>query len=146
MDTRLEGIALAAAQRIGRVARIEPEREAAVIEIGLGLARRCGPSSINSGLWLAMAVVAACGFHGTPAEGLPVRWDRAKAEISQRGVLGTVHVLLWSGSAVGIWLLLGFSRPLNESPDRFSTRWEVSLAAAPVVYHPQELLRYPHLK
>jgi hypothetical protein len=54
--------------------------------------------------------------------------------------------LLWPSSAIGVWLLLDFGRQFNKSPDCFSTRWEVGLAAAPVVYRPQKLLRYPHLK
>jgi hypothetical protein len=49
-------------------------------------------------------------------------------------------------SAIGIWLLFDSGRQFNKSPDCFSTRWEVGLTAAPVVYHPQKLLRYPHLK
>jgi hypothetical protein len=49
-------------------------------------------------------------------------------------------------SAVAIWLLLDFARQFNKAPDCFSTRREVGLAAAPVVYRPQKLLRYPHLK
>ena len=53
---------------------------------------------------------------------------------------------LWPTSAIGVWLLLDFSRQFNKSSDCFSTRWEVGLAAAPVVYHLQKLLRYPHLK
>ena len=53
---------------------------------------------------------------------------------------------LWPTSAIGVWLLLDFNRQFNKSSDCFSTRWEVGLAAAPVVYHPQKLLRYPHLK
>jgi len=55
-------------------------------------------------------------------------------------------LLLWPNSAIGIWLLLDFGRQFNKSPDCFSTRWEVGLAATPVVYRPQKLLRYPHLK
>jgi hypothetical protein len=50
------------------------------------------------------------------------------------------------GSAIGVWLLLDFGRQLNKSSDCFSTRWEVGLASAPIVYRPQKLLRYPHLK
>ena len=53
---------------------------------------------------------------------------------------------LWPTSAIGVSLLLDFSRQFNKSSDCFSTRWEVGLAAAPVVYHLQKLLRYPHLK
>jgi hypothetical protein len=45
-----------------------------------------------------------------------------------------------------IGLLLDFGRQFNKSPDCFSTRRKVSLGPAPVVYHPQKLLRYPHLK
>src|SRR5262249_47832235 len=60
---------------------------------------------------------------------------------------GTLRMLLlWPSSAIGIWLLLDFGRQFNKSPDCFSTRWEVGLAATPVVYRPQKLLRYPHLK
>jgi hypothetical protein len=60
---------------------------------------------------------------------------------------GTLRtLLLWPRSAIGVRLLLDFGRQFNKSPDCFSTRWEVGLAAAPVVYHPQKLLRYPHLK
>jgi hypothetical protein len=55
-------------------------------------------------------------------------------------------LLLWPSSAMGVWLLLDFGRQFNKSPDCFSTRWEVGLAAAPVAYRPQKLLRYPHLK
>jgi hypothetical protein len=55
-------------------------------------------------------------------------------------------LLLWPSSAMGVWLLLDFGRQFNKSPDCFSTRWEVGLAAAPVVYRPQKLLGYPHLK
>jgi hypothetical protein len=55
-------------------------------------------------------------------------------------------MLLWPSSAIGFWLLLDFRRQLNKSPDCFSTRWEVGLAPAPVVYRPQKMLRYPHLK
>jgi hypothetical protein len=55
-------------------------------------------------------------------------------------------LLLWSSLAIGVWLLLDFGRQFNKSPDCFSTRREVGLAAAPVVYRPQKLLRYPHLK
>jgi hypothetical protein len=55
-------------------------------------------------------------------------------------------LLLWFSSVVGVWVLLDFGRGFNESPDCLSTRWEVGLAAAPVVYYPQKLLRYPHLK
>ena len=58
----------------------------------------------------------------------------------------TVTMLLWPTSAIGVWLLLDFNRQFNKSSDCFSTRWEVGLAAAPVVYRPQKLLRYPHLK
>ena len=58
----------------------------------------------------------------------------------------TVIMLLWPTSAIGVWLLLDFNRQFNKSSDCFSTRWEVGLAAAPVVYRPQKLLRYPHLK
>src|SRR5262245_1721900 len=49
-------------------------------------------------------------------------------------------------SAIGVWLLLDFDRQFNKSSDCFSTRWEIGLTAAPVVYRPQKLLRYPHLK
>jgi hypothetical protein len=49
-------------------------------------------------------------------------------------------------SAIGIWLLFDFGRQFNKPPDRFSTRWEVALGPAPVVYHAQKLLGYPHLK
>jgi hypothetical protein len=49
-------------------------------------------------------------------------------------------------SAIAVWLLLDFGRQFNKAPDCFSTGWEVGLAAAPVVYGPQKLLRYPHLK
>src|SRR5215471_6268106 len=60
---------------------------------------------------------------------------------------GTLRMLLlWPSSAIGIWLLLDFGRQFNKSPDCFSTRREVGLAATPVVYRPQKLLRYPHLK
>src|SRR5262245_58902793 len=55
-------------------------------------------------------------------------------------------VLHWPSSAIGVWLLLDFSRQFNKSPDCFSTRWEVALAAAPVIYRSQKLLRYPHLE
>src|SRR5215831_16235059 len=56
-------------------------------------------------------------------------------------------LLLWPSSAIGVrLLLLDFCRQFNKSPDCFSTRWEVGLAATPVVYRPQKLLRYPHLK
>src|SRR6266446_2956316 len=55
-------------------------------------------------------------------------------------------LLLWPNSAVGVWLLLDFGRQFNKSPDCFSTRREVGLAPAPVVYHSQKLLGYPHLK
>jgi hypothetical protein len=54
--------------------------------------------------------------------------------------------LPWRSSAVGVWLLPDFGRQFNKSPDCFSTRGEVGLAPAPVVYGPQKLLRYPHLK
>jgi hypothetical protein len=56
------------------------------------------------------------------------------------------RMLLWPSSAIGVWLLLDFDRQFNKSPDCFSTRWKIGLAAAPVVYHPQKLLRYAHLK
>src|SRR5215813_9078908 len=55
-------------------------------------------------------------------------------------------LLLRSSSAIGVWLLLNFGRQFNKSPDCFGTRWEVGLAAAPVVYRPQKVLRHPHLK
>jgi hypothetical protein len=55
-------------------------------------------------------------------------------------------MLLWPTSAIGVWLFLDFDRQFNKSPDCFSTRWKIGLAATPVVYHPQKLLRYPHLK
>jgi len=55
-------------------------------------------------------------------------------------------LLLWPSSAIGVWLFLNFGRQFNKSPDCFRARWEVGLAAAPVVYDPQKLLRYPHLK
>jgi hypothetical protein len=50
-------------------------------------------------------------------------------------------MLLWPTSAIGVWLLLDFNRQFNKASDCFSTRWEVGLAAAPVVYRPQKLLR-----
>jgi hypothetical protein len=56
------------------------------------------------------------------------------------------HGAAWPSSAIGVWLLLDFSRQFNKSPDCFSTRWEVALAAAPVIYRSQKLLRYPHLE
>jgi hypothetical protein len=59
---------------------------------------------------------------------------------------GTLRMLLWPSSASSVWLLLDFAPQFNESSDCFSTRGEVALAAAPVVYDPQKLLRYPHLK
>jgi hypothetical protein len=60
---------------------------------------------------------------------------------------GTLRMrLLCPGSATDVWLLLDFGRQFNKSPDCFSTRWEVGLPPAPIVYHPQKLLRYPHLK
>jgi hypothetical protein len=34
----------------------------------------------------------------------------------------------------------------NHPPNRFGTRWEVDLAAAPVVDRPQKVLGYAHLK
>jgi hypothetical protein len=49
-------------------------------------------------------------------------------------------------SAIGVWLLFEFGRQFNKPPDRFSTRWEVALGPAPVVYRAQKLLGYPHLK
>src|SRR5262245_19055551 len=49
-------------------------------------------------------------------------------------------------SAVALRLFLDFGRQFNKSPDCFSTRWEVGLAAAPIVYRPQKVLRHPHLK
>jgi hypothetical protein len=55
-------------------------------------------------------------------------------------------VLHWPSSAIGVWLLLDFSRQFNKSPDCFSTRWEVALAAAPIIYRSQKLLRYAHLE
>jgi hypothetical protein len=55
-------------------------------------------------------------------------------------------LLLRLSLPIGVWLLLDFGRQFNKPPDCFSTRWEVGLAAAPVVYRPQKLLRYPHLK
>src|SRR5262245_57677165 len=58
----------------------------------------------------------------------------------------TVIMLPWPTSAIGVWLLPDFNRQFNKSSDCFSTRWEIGLAAAPVVYRPQKLLRYPHLK
>src|SRR6516165_3990601 len=62
-------------------------------------------------------------------------------------LLGMLRMLLLrSSSAIGVWLLLNFGRQFNKSPDCFSTRREVRLAAAPVVYRPQKLLRYAHLK
>jgi hypothetical protein len=54
--------------------------------------------------------------------------------------------LLWPSSAIGVWLLLDFGRQFNKSSDCFSTRREVGLAPAPIVYHSQKLFRYPHLK
>jgi hypothetical protein len=51
-----------------------------------------------------------------------------------------------NSSALGIWLLFDFGREFNKSPDCLGARWEVGLAAAPVVYHSQKLLRCPHLK
>jgi len=51
-----------------------------------------------------------------------------------------------ASSAIGVWLLFDFGRQFNKSPDCFSTRGEVGLSSAPVVYHAQKLLRYPHLK
>jgi hypothetical protein len=55
-------------------------------------------------------------------------------------------LLLWPSSVIGVWLLLDFGRQFNKSPDCFSTRWKIGLAAAPVVYCPQKVLRHPHLK
>src|SRR5215831_13558686 len=55
-------------------------------------------------------------------------------------------LLLWPSSAIGVRLFLNFGRQFNKAPDRFSTRWEVGLVAAPVVYRPQKLFGYPHLK
>ena len=49
-------------------------------------------------------------------------------------------------SAVGILLFFYFGRHFNHSPDCFSTRRDVDLLAAPVVYHPQKGLRDTHLK
>jgi hypothetical protein len=49
-------------------------------------------------------------------------------------------------SAIGVWLLFDFGRQFNKPPDGFSSRWKVGLRAAPVVYRPQKLLRYPHLQ
>src|SRR5260370_38897538 len=56
------------------------------------------------------------------------------------------HAAVLPSSAIGVWLHLDFGRHFNESPDCFGTRWQVGLAATPVVYGPQKLLRYPHLK
>jgi hypothetical protein len=55
-------------------------------------------------------------------------------------------LLLWRRSPVDVWLLLNFGRQFNEAPYCFSTRWEIGLAPAPIVYRSQKLLRYPHLK
>jgi hypothetical protein len=55
-------------------------------------------------------------------------------------------LLLWSSSAIGVWFLLDFGRQFNKSPDCFSTRREVGLTAAPVVYRPQKMLGHSHLK
>jgi len=72
--------------------------------------------------------------------------------------LGRIHVSTLRGSdqiliegppahsAIGVWLPLDFRREFNKSPNRFGTRREIGLAAAPVVYRPQKLLRYPHLE
>ena len=66
---------------------------------------------------------------------------------SMNAIAGTLRMpLVWPSSAIGGWLLLDFGRQFNKSPDCFSTRWEVGLATAPVVYRPQKRLRYPHLK
>jgi hypothetical protein len=51
-----------------------------------------------------------------------------------------------AASAIGVRLLFNFNRQFNKSSDCFSTRGEVGLAAPPVVYRPQKLLGYPHLK
>jgi hypothetical protein len=55
-------------------------------------------------------------------------------------------LLLRPNSAIDVRLFLDFGRQCNKAPDCLSTRREVSLAPAPVVYHPQKLLRRPHLK
>src|SRR5262249_19049029 len=55
-------------------------------------------------------------------------------------------VLHWPSSAIGVWLLLDFSRQFNKSPDCFSTRCEDDLAAAPDIYRSQKPLRFPHLE
>src|SRR6478736_1124380 len=78
--------------------------------------------------WASVATAAAAAVFLTP-------WRVREAVPS-----------LWPISAIGVWLLLDFNRQFNKSSDCFSTRWEVGLAAAPVVYRPQKLLRYPHLK
>jgi len=78
--------------------------------------------------WASVATAAAAAVFLTP-------WRVREAVPS-----------LWPISAIGVWLLLDFNRQFNKSSDRFSTRWEIGLAAAPVVYRPQKLLRYPHLK
>jgi hypothetical protein len=49
-------------------------------------------------------------------------------------------LLHWASSAIGVWLLLDFGRQFNKSSDCFSTRWEVALAATPVIYRSQKLL------
>jgi hypothetical protein len=67
--------------------------------------------------------------------------------VSMNAISGTLRMLLlWASSAIGVRLLLDFGRQFNKAPDCFSTRREVGLVAAPVVYCPQKLLRYPHLK
>src|SRR5262249_9355897 len=59
----------------------------------------------------------------------------------------TLRVLrLCPGSAIDVRLLLDFGRQFNKPPDCFSTRWEVGLVPPPVVYRPQKLLGYAHLK
>jgi hypothetical protein len=67
---------------------------------------------------------------------------QSKAEAAQLVIAATC----WASSVIGVGLLLDFSRQFNKSPDCFGTGWEVDLGAPPVVYHPQKLLRHPHLK
>src|SRR6266550_3633577 len=43
-------------------------------------------------------------------------------------------------------LVFGFGPEFHQSSDRFGARWEIALAPAPVVDHPQKTLGYPHLK
>jgi hypothetical protein len=49
-------------------------------------------------------------------------------------------------STIRVWFSLCFRCQFNEPPNRFCAGREVDLGAPPVVYHPQELLRYSHLK